>query len=57
MFKFFKKKSKKEILATRYKKLMKESYELSTINRAEADKKFAEGQAILKEIEKLYDGQ
>jgi hypothetical protein len=53
MFKFFKRKSKEEILEEKYKKLMKESYELSTTNRSEADKKYADAQAVMTEMENL----
>jgi hypothetical protein len=53
MFGLFKKKSKEEILQDKYKKLLKESFELSKTNRAASDKKQAEAQAILEEIEAL----
>jgi len=53
MFSFFKKKSSLELLEQKYNKLMKESYELSTINRLEADKKYAEAQGVMTEMEKL----
>jgi hypothetical protein len=53
MFNFFKKKSKKEVLEEKYKKLMQESFELSTSNRSEADKKYVEAEAVMIEIEKL----
>ena len=55
MFSFFKKKSKVEVLEKKYKKLIKESYELSTINRSEADKKYVEAQVVMTEMEKLRD--
>ncbi|MBA3986355.1 MAG: Lacal_2735 family protein [Flavobacteriales bacterium] len=51
MFSLFKKKSQEEILNEKYKKLLKEAYELSTTNRSASDKKQAEAQAILEEIE------
>ncbi|WP_378185495.1 Lacal_2735 family protein [Aquimarina sp. W85] len=53
MFKFFKKKSEKEILQKKYKKLMSEWHQLSSVNRAESDKKFAEAEEISKRIETL----
>ena len=53
MFKLFKKKSKKEVLQQKYEKLMKQSYQLSTINRTESDQKHAEANEILREIEQL----
>lgn len=53
MFGLFKKKSKAEILQKKYEKLLKQSYELSTSSRVESDKKFAEAQDVLKEIESL----
>jgi len=53
MFGLFKKKSQEEILNEKYKKLLKEAYELSTTNRSASDKKQAEAQAVLEEIEAL----
>ena len=53
MFGFFKKKSQVEILNEKYKKLQKEAYELSTVNRMQSDLKQAEAQEVLKEIEAL----
>ena len=49
----FKKKSKIEVLDKKYQRLLKESYRLSTISRKESDKKVAEANEILKEIELL----
>lgn len=53
MFKLFKKKSKTEVLNNQYRKLLKESYRLSTINRRASDEKMAEADRLLKEIERL----
>lgn len=53
MFGLFKKKSEKEKLHEKYKKLMEESFRLSKTNRTLADQKFAEAEEILKEIDKL----
>ena len=53
MFKLFTKKSRVESLQKRYEKLMKEYYKLSTTSRLESDRKFAEAQQILDEIESL----
>jgi len=53
MFGLFKKKSEKEVLQQKYEKLLKESFQLSTVNRSQSDTKFAEAQAILQQIEKL----
>ncbi len=53
MFGLFKKKSKKEILNTKHKKLLEEAFELSTINRKESDSKYAAADLVLKEIENL----
>ena len=53
MFSFFKKKSPIDILNDKYKKLQKESYQLSTSNRMQSDLKYAEAQEVLKEIEAL----
>jgi len=53
MFKFFKKKSKVDILNDKYQKLQKEAYQLSTSNRMQSDLKYAEADAVLKEIENI----
>ena len=53
MFSFFKKKSEKEKLQEQYQKLMKESFDLSKIDRTKADAKVAEANLILEQIEKL----
>ena len=51
MFKnLFTRKSKSEVLQKEYDRLMKASYELSTINRAKSDLKMAEAEAILNEL-------
>ncbi|MFL1011515.1 Lacal_2735 family protein [Flavisericum labens] len=48
MFSFFKKKSKREKLEEKFKKLMQEWHDLSSINRAASDKKYAQAQEIAK---------
>lgn len=53
MFGIFKKKTVLEKLNEKYDQLMKESFELSKINRKASDEKYAEADSILKEIEKL----
>ncbi|TSE04662.1 MULTISPECIES: Lacal_2735 family protein [Aquimarina] len=53
MFGLFKKKSETEVLQKKYKKLMSQWHELSSINRTESDKKYAEAQAILEQIEDI----
>ncbi len=53
MFGLFKKKSEKEVLQKKYEKLMKESYNLSSVDRAAADKKVAEAEEVLKKIDQL----
>ncbi|WP_370687439.1 Lacal_2735 family protein [Fulvivirga maritima] len=50
---FSKKKSKVEKLEIQYKKLLEESYKLSHSNRKESDKKRAEAEEILNQIESL----
>lgn len=55
MFNLFKKRSEIEILQKRYEKLMEEAYKLSSINRAESDKKVGEADLILKQIEELKE--
>ena len=53
MFGLFKKKTEVEKLNEKYDQLMKESFELSKINRKASDEKYAEADNIMKEIEKL----
>ena len=53
MFGLFKKKSELDKLQDKYKTLLEESFKLSTINRSESDKKQAEAQAVLDQIEAL----
>lgn len=53
MFGLFKKKSKLELLQEQYKKLQKEAYQLSTVNRTASDQKQAEAEAILNQIKQL----
>lgn len=53
MFGIFKKKSKAEILQKKYEKLMAESYRLSTISRVESDRKAAEAEEVLKQLDNL----
>jgi hypothetical protein len=55
MFSLFKKKSEREKLQERYKKLMAEAHQLSTSNRKAADLKYAEADALAKQIENLKD--
>ncbi|NRA92358.1 MAG: Lacal_2735 family protein [Psychroserpens sp.] len=53
MFGLFKKTSEIDKLQKKYEKLMKDWHALSTTNRAESDKKYAEAQQILEQIEAL----
>jgi len=53
MFGLFKKKSQEEVLQERYKKILKEAFELSTTNRSASDKKQAEAQEILDKIDAI----
>ncbi|MDQ3193046.1 MAG: Lacal_2735 family protein [Bacteroidota bacterium] len=55
MFGLFKRKSKSEKLQKKYEQLLKQSHELSTINRIESDNKFVEAQEVLKEIESIQE--
>ena len=49
--KLFKKKSKKEKLKKKYRKMLEESYKMSTINRTKSDELIYEAEQLLKEIE------
>lgn len=53
MFSLFKKETKKEKLQKQYKKLLEESFKLSTVNRSLSDQKAYEADLILKKIEEL----
>jgi len=53
MFGLFKKKSEIEVLQKKYEKVMQQWHALSSINRAQSDKKYAEAEDILKKIESL----
>lgn len=55
MFGLFKKKTEKEKLLAQHKRLLKESYELSTQNRSKSDDKAAEADRIMKQIEALEE--
>ena len=49
----FRRTSEVEKLQKKYEKLMADWHKLSTINRSESDKKYAEAQEILQRIEQL----
>ena len=53
MLGIFRKKTEKEKLQKRYKKLMEESYKLSHSNRKASDMKRMEAEDVLKKIENL----
>lgn len=53
MFGIFKKKTKKELLQDKYRKLMEEAHRLSKSNRKRSDDKVFEAEEVMKEIEKL----
>ena len=53
MFKLLKKTSELEKLQKKYETLMSDWHRLSTTNRSESDKKYAEAQSISNQIEKL----
>ena len=57
MFGIFKKKSPKAAMSRKYEKLLKEAYELSTVNRQASDAKRAEAERLAEEIEKLEKQQ
>lgn len=57
MFSLFKKKSPTDKLYDKYEKLMKEAHALSTSNRSASDRKHAEANQVLKEIDALKASQ
>lgn len=57
MFGWFKKKTKKELLEEKYRKLMEEAYQLSHIDRAASVLKNAEAEKVLEEIAAWEKGE
>ena len=53
MFNIFKSKSKEDKLYDKYERLLQKSHKLSTSSRIESEKKYAEAQKILEEIDNL----
>lgn len=53
MFGLFKRKTETEKLQNRYKKLMAEWHDLSSINRSASDAKYAEAQKVLNQLDEL----
>jgi len=53
MFSLFKKKSKKELLIIKHKKLLEQAYILSTKDRRQSDSKYVEADMVQQEIDKL----
>jgi hypothetical protein len=53
MFGLFKRKTEKEKLTAQYKKLLKESHELSSRDRKASDRKQFEANELLKKMDKL----
>lgn len=47
------KKDPKKKLQKKYDKLMEQGYQLSTVNRRESDRKYAEADKVLKELEQM----
>ena len=50
MFVLFKRKTEIEKLQDQYKKLMKEGFDLQSVNRSASDQKYLEADQILKKI-------
>lgn len=55
MFGLFKKKSEVEKLQDQYKKMMKQAYDLQSINRKDSDQKYLEADNLLKKIDALQN--
>ncbi|CAI8159587.1 Lacal_2735 family protein [Flavobacteriaceae bacterium] len=53
MFGLFKRKTETEKLQNRYKKLMAEWHDLSSIDRSASDAKYAEAQKVLDQLDEL----
>ncbi len=54
MFGLFAKKDPKEKLQKKYEQLLKEAYDLSKSDRTASDRKTAEAEAVLQEMQDLY---
>ena len=55
MFGLFKKKTPLEKLQEKHKQFLKEAFDLSKTNRSAGDSKYAEADAVQKEIDKLLN--
>lgn len=53
LFSIFNKKTKKEKLQIKYEQLLKDSFDLSKIDRIKSDQKLLEAEVIANEIDKL----
>ncbi|MFD1550629.1 hypothetical protein DNU06_14860 [Putridiphycobacter roseus] len=53
MFGLFKKKTEKEKLEIKFKNLLNEAHQLSTVNRQRSDEKVQEANEVMKKIEEL----
>ena len=53
MLGIFKKKTEKEVLYEKYKKLIEDAHRLSTVNRSQSDKKISEAESVMKQIESI----
>jgi len=53
MFGLFKRKTETEKLQNRYKKLMAEWHDLSSIDRSASDAKYSEAQKVLDQLDEL----
>ncbi|MDG1779133.1 MAG: Lacal_2735 family protein [Flavobacteriaceae bacterium] len=53
MFGLFKRKTEVEKIQDRYKKLMAEWHDLSSVDRSASDAKYAEAQKVLEELDQL----
>ena len=55
MFGLFKKKSEEEKLQEKYKRLLKEAYDLQSVNRSASDQKYLEADTVLKQLEMVQN--
>ena len=53
MFGLFKKKTEREKLEDKYEKLMRESFELSRLDRSKSDAKAAEAEEVRKKLDAM----
>jgi hypothetical protein len=55
VFGLFKRKTEKERLIEKHRRLLEEAFKLSKVNRRQSDEKVAQAEALMKKIEAMPD--